>query len=185
MLAAGGVAVLYVLFASASKPEPTSELMRYAVGGVARLSVLAEPPPMPTRELADGAGNETTLAQAAAGRVAVVNLWATWCNPCMREMPTLGALQRRFAGRLQVIPISADDASKVEEAKAELARLSENTLPFLVDTSRNVIFDAQAPGLPVTIIYNRQGMEIARVVGEAQWDSEEAASLMEAVLAQE
>ena len=51
----------------------------------------------------------------------LVDFWATWCAPCMREMPTLGALQRRFAGRLLVIPVSADEDSKIEQAKRDLA----------------------------------------------------------------
>lgn len=140
---------------------------------------------MPTRVLRDGGGAETTLAAVTRGQVAVVNLWATWCAPCMREMPTLGALQRRFAGRLLVIPVSADDDARIERAKRDLAQLSENSLPFLVDSTRGVIFDLKAPGLPVTVLYNRQGVEIARVIGEANWDSEEAAALLEAALAEE
>lgn len=140
---------------------------------------------MPTRVLRDGEGRETNLAAVTGGQVAVVNLWATWCAPCMREMPTLGALQRRFTGRLVVLPVSADEDAKIAQAKRELAQLSENSLPFLVDSTRGVIFDLQAPGLPVTILYNRQGVEIARVTGEANWDSEEAAALIEAALAEE
>lgn len=185
MLAAGALAVLYVLFAAASKPEPQGGLTRFATGSLSRLAVLEAPPPMPTRVLRDGDGLETTLAAVTGGQVAVVNIWATWCAPCMREMPTLGALQRRFAGRLVVIPVSADEDSKIEQAKRDLAELSQGTLPFLVDSSRGVIFDLQAPGLPVTILYNRQGVEIARVTGEANWDSDEAAALMEAALAEE
>lgn len=185
MLAAGAAALVYVLFAASSKPEPTGGLMVYAQGALARLAVLEAPPPMPTRALRDGTGAETTLPVLAGGQVAVVNLWATWCTPCMTEMPTLGALQRRFAGRLRVIPVSADDDAKAELAQRELARLSENSLPFVMDSTRGVLFDAQAPGLPVTIIYNKQGQEVARLAGGADWSSDEAAALMEAVLAEE
>ena len=69
----------------------------------------------------------------------MVNLWATWCAPCMEEMPTLGALQRRFEGRLRVVPVSVDAESEREKAQRELARLSDRSLPFLIDVSRGVL----------------------------------------------
>lgn len=148
-----------------------------------RLAVLEAPPPMPARALHDAAGGETNL-QAFAGEFLVVNLWATWCAPCMEEMPTLAALQRRFEGRLHVVPISVDSAADLEKARRELARLTGGRLPFLIDVSRGVLFDAQAPGMPVTILYARDGRELARLAGGADWDSEEAHALIEAALAE-
>lgn len=182
MLAFGTVAVLYVVFAATSKPEPTSGLRRFATGELSRLAMLEVPPPLPTRELRDAAGAPTTLS-AHTGGVLVVNLWATWCAPCMEEMPTLGALQRRFAGRVTVIPVSVDSEADRERAQRELGRLSQNTLPFVIDISRGVLFDVQASGMPVTIIYDREGHELARLAGGADWGGEDAAHLMDAVLA--
>lgn len=149
-----------------------------------RLSVMEAPPPMPTRTLRDASGAETTLA-AYEGEVIVLNLWATWCAPCVHEMPTLGALQRHFGDRLKVIPISVDSEGDRERAQRELARLTDNSLPFLIDISRGVLFDAQAAGMPVTIIYGRDGREIARLAGGADWASEEAIAMLEAVLSEE
>jgi len=184
MLAAGTLAVLYVLFAAASKPEPSTGLMRFATGEIRRLAVLEGPPPMPTRTLRDAAGRETTLA-AFGGEVMVLNLWATWCAPCMEEMPTLAELQRRYAGRLRVIPVSVDSEADRAKAERELARLSGNSLPFLIDVSRGILFDARAAGMPVTIIYDRDGREVARLAGGADWSSDDAAALIDAVLAGE
>lgn len=184
MLAAGGLAVLYVLFVAASKPEPNSGLARFAAGEMRRLQVLEDAPPMSTRTLRGAEGAETNLG-AFAGDVLVVNLWATWCAPCMDEMPTLGALQRRFEGRLRVIPVSVDSEADLEKARRELARLSGGSLPFLSDISRGVLFDVRAPGLPVTIIYGPDSRELARLAGGADWDSDESTALMEAVLAGE
>ena len=149
-----------------------------------RLTVLEAPPPLSTRTLTDASGAETTLA-AFRGEVLVVNLWATWCAPCVEEMPTLGALQRRFQGRLRVLPVSSDSEADREKAERELARLSGNSLPFLIDITRGIPFDAQAPGLPVTIIYDREGREVARLAGGADWDSPESVAFLEAVLAGE
>ena len=154
------------------------------MGEMARLYVEDAPPPMPARALRDAAGNETTLA-AYRGQVVVLNLWATWCAPCMEEMPSLAVLQRNFAGRIAVVPISVDSEGERDKAISELRRLSGGSLPFLQDMTRGVLFDAQAVGMPVTIIYNRQGQEIARLADGANWSSEDASRLIEAVLAEQ
>lgn len=151
---------------------------------MARLMVMEAPPPMPTRALRDANGAETSLA-AYQGEVVVLNLWATWCAPCVEEMPTLGALQRRFGDRIRVVPISVDSEGDLAKAQEQLADLTGNSLPFLVDISRGVLFDAQAPGMPVTIIYDRNGQERARLAGGADWSSDEAAAAIEAVIAGE
>jgi len=151
---------------------------------MARLYVMEAPPPMPTRTLRDAADNETTLA-AYQGEVVVLNLWATWCAPCMEEMPSLMQLQYNFEGRIRVVPISVDSEGERAKAISELRRLTGGGLPFLQDMTRGVLFDAQAAGMPVTIIYNRQGQEVARLAGGADWGSEDASRLIEAVLSEE
>lgn len=182
MLAAGTLAVLYVVFAAASKPEPSTGLARFATGEMSRLAILEDAPAMPTRMIRDAQGAETTLAAVAGGEVTVLNLWATWCAPCMEEMPALAALQRRFEGRARVIPISVDSEADREKAQRELARLSGSSLPFLIDISRGVLFDVRAAGMPVTIIYDREGRELARLAGGADWSSDEAAAVIDAAL---
>jgi thiol-disulfide isomerase/thioredoxin len=184
MIAVGLFAFLYVVFAASSNPQATSGLMRFARGELSALVVVPEPPPMPLRPLQDAEGGETSLS-AYAGEVMVLNLWATWCAPCVEEMPTLGALQRRYGARVNVIPISVDGEGQREKAQAELARLSDNSLPFLIDITRGVLFDVGAPGMPVTIIYDREGREVARLAGGADWAGDEAIALIDAVLAGE
>jgi thiol-disulfide isomerase/thioredoxin len=184
LVLAGAIAVLYVLFAAASKPEPSTGLTRFATGEMANLTTLEAPPPMPTRAIRDASGAETTL-HAFQGDVLVVNVWATWCAPCVEELPTLGELQRRFDGRLRVITVSIDSEGKREQAQRELAERGGNALPFLIDITRGILFDVQGAGMPVTIIYGRDGDEIARLAGGADWSSDEAVALMEAVLAEE
>jgi thiol-disulfide isomerase/thioredoxin len=185
LLAAGTLAVLYVFFAAASKPEPSTGLMRFASGDMSRLAVMEAPPPMPTRTIRDAGGTETTLAAHASGEVVVLTLWATWCAPCVMEMPTLADLQRNYEGRLRVIPVSVDSEGDLAKAQRELARLSDGSLPFMIDISRGVLFDVQAAGMPVTIIYDRDGREVARLAGGADWSSDDAAALIDAVLAGE
>ena len=184
LAAAGIVALVYVLFAASSKPEENYGLSRFARGDMVRLAVLSETPALSTRTIRDAAGGETNLA-AMRGEVLVVILWATWCAPCVEEMPTLAALQRRYAGRIRVVPVSVDSEADREKARAELARLSAGSLPFFIDISRGVLFDLQASGMPTTIIYDAQGREIARLAGGADWDGEDAGALIDAVLAGE
>ncbi len=184
LIGAGAIALVYVLFAASSKPETQLGLSRFAEGEMTRLYVMEAPPPMPTRTLRDAAGNETTLA-AFQGEVMVLNLWATWCAPCMEEMPSLAQLQYNFEGRIRVIPISVDSEGDREKAISELRRLSGGALPFLQDMTRGVLFDAHAAGMPVTIIYDAQGQEVARLAGGADWGGADASRVIEAVLAEE
>ena len=184
LVAAGAIAVLYVLFAASSKPDAAGGLTRFAQGEMTRLYITEAPPPMPTRTLRDAAGADTTLA-AYHGQVMVLNLWATWCAPCMEEMPSLAQLQRNFEGRIRVVPVSVDSEGERDKAISELQRLSGGSLPFLQDMTRGVLFDAQAAGMPVTIIYNARGQEVARLAGGADWSSEDATRLIDAVLAEE
>lgn len=182
MLAFAGIAILYVLFAAGSKPAETTGMTRFATGAMHRLTVMPDPPALPQRAIQDVQGRVTNL-RAFTGQVLVVNLWATWCAPCMEEMPTLGALQRRFAGRIRIIPVNVDDTAHLEQAKQELTHLTQGVLPLYNDNSRGILFDVNAPGMPVTIIYDRRGHEVARLVGGADWSGDDAARLIEAVLA--
>lgn len=181
MAAVGAAALVYALFMASSKP-PADGYARYAQGAMNKLEVMADAPDQPDQTLRDANGQETTLA-AYRGQVVLVNLWATWCAPCVEEMPTLGALQRQFEGRgFQVVPVSIDEVAKIGEAKDMLARLSENSLPFLVDPSRGIAFEARAAGVPMSILYDRAGVEIARLGGSADWNAPEAVALIEGAL---
>lgn len=184
LIGAGAIALVYVLFVASSKPETQSGLSRFAEGEMARLYVMEAPPPMPTRTLRDAHGQDVTLA-AYQGEVVVLNLWATWCAPCMEEMPSLAQLQYNFEGRIRVVPVSVDSEGDRDKAIRDLQRLTGGALPFLQDMTRGVLFDAQAAGMPVTIIYNRQGQEVVRLAGGADWASEDASRLIEAVIAEE
>lgn len=145
---------------------------------------LPEPPPMPMRALQDAEGAETNLG-ALAGEIVVLNVWFTSCAPCIHEMPSLAALQRRYEGRIRVTPVSIDGAARREEAIRMLDELSGGDLPFLIDISRGVAFDVRASGFPVTIIYGRDGRELVRLAGGADWAGEDAFALIDAVLARE
>jgi hypothetical protein len=92
-------------------------------------------------------------------------------------------VQRRFGDRLRVVTVSVDAEGQRARAQEQLAELSGGSLPFLLDITRGILFDVQAPGMPVTIIYDREGREVARLAGGADWDSPEAVAMLEAAVA--
>jgi thiol-disulfide isomerase/thioredoxin len=183
LIVMGAAAAVYVLFAATSKPVQAG-YAHFAKGALHRLVVLDDAPPQPVQPLTDGDGHTTTLS-AYRSQIVLVNLWATWCGPCVQEMPTLGALERRFGGRgFHVVPVSIDGVADAAKAKTELARLSQGALPFLNDPSRGIAFAAHADAMPTSILYDAQGRELARVVGDADWTSPEANAFITHALGQ-
>jgi len=178
----GVACFLYVLFAASSKPE-AGGLARYAKGELDRLIVAEAPPPRPARPVRDAAGAETTIAAIQGEDVVLVNLWATWCAPCIAELPSLAQLQRAYAGRgFRVVTVNFDTEADQEKAKAMLSELSGGDLPYLTDPTRAIMFDVAAGGMPTSILYDRDGQEIARLMGDADWAGEDARALIDAAL---
>lgn len=130
----------------------------------------------PTWSFGDPAGKPVTLA-AYKGRPVLVNLWATWCAPCVAEMPTLDALAKREAGKLQVIAISQDnDAAKVA---AFWTKGGYTTLQPSLDTK--LAFSAGlGVNLPTTILYDSAGKEVWRVSGSREWADAETTKALAA-----
>jgi thiol-disulfide isomerase/thioredoxin len=137
----------------------------------------ASPRPLPQFAFADGAGKSLTIADFR-GRPVLLNLWATWCVPCRKEMPALDRLQGAIGkSALLVLPLSIDQqgAPAVEAFYRELG-LKE--LGIYTDRSGEVASRLGAPGLPVTLLINRQGHEIGRKLGPAEWDSPHVIALL-------
>lgn len=131
---------------------------------------------MPAVELVDPAGKTLNLA-ALQGTPVLVNLWATWCAPCVVEMPMLDNLADEFGDRLRVVTVSQDlrGAELVEPFFAE--KKFRNLEPWL-DTENELGFKFEG-NLPTTVLYDASGTEIFRVAGGYEWDSEEARAAIE------
>jgi thiol-disulfide isomerase/thioredoxin len=137
--------------------------------------------PIPAIRLTDPAGKMLDLA-AQDGPV-LVNLWATWCAPCVKEMPQLDRLAADLDGEVRVITVSQDirGADVVEPffAKGGFARLE----PWLdPETSLSAQFTPEGV-LPLTVLFDARGKEVLRVTGGYEWDSPEAAKLIRDSLA--
>jgi len=142
------------------------------------LSVFEQPRPVPEIRFQDDQGYDLTLANFR-GRVVLLNIWATWCAPCRNEMPTLDRLQSRLGAKdFQVIALSIDRKG-IEAVKDFYREVGVEKLAIYLDPSGKGTHDLAIPGVPTTLVINREGGEIARKFGEAQWNSAELISLVE------
>lgn len=137
--------------------------------------------PGPKEEFTDAAGKTVTLADYA-GRVVMVNLWATWCPPCRAEMPSIDRLAGELVGTDFAILTISTDRFGPDRIKAFYEDLKVRNLPILQDRTSAFARRSGALGLPVTIIFDRQGREIARLQGDAEWDSAEAKAMLKKII---
>jgi thiol-disulfide isomerase/thioredoxin len=121
-------------------------------------------------------GSEVTLANFR-GKPVLVNLWATWCGPCVAEMPTLDALAMRQADKLTVLTVSQDMQGKalVDEW---WSKQSYKLLEPYLDQENNLGFAFNTGMVPTTVLYDKDGKEIWRVIGGMDWDGPRANTLM-------
>lgn len=160
----------------ASKPEPVAAPAPVAAApaqapaeDLNAVTWHAQPKPGPLATVfQDAKGAETTLA-AFKGKVAVVNFWATWCAPCIKEMPTLNALQREMGGQgVAVVAISQDR----EGAKVTAPFVAKNEwkdAAYYDEPKGRFQKDAMMRGLPTTIILDKSGQEVGRLEGVTDW----------------
>jgi thiol-disulfide isomerase/thioredoxin len=112
-----------------------------------------------------------------AGKPVLVNLWATWCAPCLAEMPALDRLAAREAGKLHVLTIS-QDMEGWRAVEPYWAKKGFKALAPYVDSRNEIALAVKARGLPVSILYDAKGREIWRINGPLEWDQPEAAKLL-------
>jgi thiol-disulfide isomerase/thioredoxin len=129
-------------------------------------------------------GEKLTLADFK-GRAVLLNLWATWCAPCRAEMPALDRLEAAKGGPgFEVVAVNVDTA-RLERRAAFLDGMGVKTLVRYADPSGDVFEtlrkDGKALGLPVTLVIDKNGCEVASVEGGAKWDSAEAQALVAAL----
>ena len=132
----------------------------------------ASPKPVPPLEFVDARGQNHTLAEFR-GKVVLLNVWATWCEPCRQEMPALDRLQAELGGPgFQVLALSVDQQG-AEVAQRFFREIGVKSLEFYIDPTARAAFRLEAPGLPVSLLLDREGREVARKLGAARWDSTE------------
>ncbi len=128
----------------------------------------------------DADDNPQTL-EKLIGEVVLVNIWATWCSPCVEEMPELNKLQQDFAERgLKVITISED--FRRDKAIEFLEDNDLDALPRYFDVASALLRSYGVSGLPLSILYDTEGKEVERFTGAVKWSDEEVRKKIEALL---
>ena len=149
-------------------------------GDMKKLMLLDAPVPVPEAVLLDAEDGEHALADYK-GKWVVLNFWATWCAPCRREMPSLERLQAAMP-ELAVVPV-ATGRNAVEGIRRFFEEAGVKTLPILRDPQSKLAHAMGVMGLPVTVILNPEGQEVARLIGDAEWDSDSAKAVLGALMA--
>ena len=156
----------------AGRPATISALSPEPRGDSATMALHDTPRPLPELQFEDGNGKPVTLADFR-GKVVLLNIWATWCTPCRREMPTLDRLQARLGGPdFEVVALSIDRAG-IEVVTKFYAEIGVRHLAKYIDESSKAAPQLNAVGLPTTLLIDRGGREIGRRVGPAEWDTPE------------
>jgi len=177
------LAVSFALLSATSKGGSSDPVAKLATGTLSKLDVSDRGRSISQATFEGPEGQSMTLADFG-GKVTLVNFWATWCGPCEREMPSLAALEReKGSEKFQVIAISVDAAEDKDYARERLNELASGVLDFYFAPPENwdIVYESGAKGFPTTIIYDADGKEIARLAGEANWNSYEAAALIDAI----
>ncbi len=139
------------------------------------------PKPLENFEFQDQLGNTKSLSDWK-GKLVLLNLWATWCGPCREEMPSLDNLKKFFAKEpFDVVAISMDRSGLSKPRKFyDEERLKH--LDLYIDQTTKLMFKLKAVGLPATILIDKEGREIGRLAGPAQWDSDLAIDMIKKAL---
>jgi thiol-disulfide isomerase/thioredoxin len=165
--------------------ETASRIAPLVHGEVAALALARTPFSIPNLAFKDSTGHARTLADWR-GRTVLLNLWATWCVPCRREMPALDKLQARLGSPdFEVVAVNIDTRDP-EKPLNFLKDVGVNHLAYYSDDSAQVFEDlktaGKAFGMPTTLIVDRDGCEIGDMAGPAEWSNDDGAKLIRAVL---
>lgn len=165
--AASGLALvgLWLVSRSADRAAPPTFL-----GAMQEFQAVAAPRQAPEISFSDLGGRKLTLADFR-GRVTLINFWATWCAPCVEEMPSLGRLQARFGGaRFTVAAISVDREGPAV-VEPFVGKLATQDLPIYIDRPGASMRAFIVRGLPTSILIDAEGRELGRIEGMARWDT--------------
>jgi thiol-disulfide isomerase/thioredoxin len=170
---AGFTAVMVLSF----RDQPASSPPVAAAGGTIRnFSVSGPPKPVPAASFRT-AGDATTDLGQFRGKVLLVNLWASWCIPCRVEMPALDKLAADLDGPdFQVLAVAEHDGR--DKAEAFLNEVGAHHIVLGVDDSMKSAYAWGAEGLPATLLIDREGREVGRVIGPADWNAPEVRAVI-------
>jgi thiol-disulfide isomerase/thioredoxin len=161
------------------------KLAPLAHGEVAALTMASAPLRLPDLTFEDAQGKPKKLSDWR-GRTVLLNLWATWCVPCRKEMPALESLQARLGGPdFEVVAVNIDTRDP-QKPKNFLKEANLNRLAYFTDQNAKIFQDlkgiGRALGMPTSVLVDAQGCEIGTIAGPAEWGSDDALKLISAAM---
>lgn len=175
---------LYTALALCANTATAADLTPLKVGDMRKLAVFSEPILPPELPFVDETGQSRTLADYK-GKVVLLNLWATWCAPCREEMPDIDALAAEMGGDdFEVLTVAASSRDTQEKVGSFFERAGVNNLPRFIDDTERLSRGFGLPGLPATMLLDREGQVVAQLLGPADWASPEAKAVIAALRAE-
>jgi len=161
----------------------TGAISQMRTGDMKKLNFHTDPQEVSAKPYFKEDGSEGTLADHA-GKTVLLNFWATWCAPCRHEMPMLSDLQTELGGDSFEVVTLATGRNALPGMKKFFDEIGVDNLPLHKDPKQAIARDMGVLGLPITVILDPQGREIARMRGDADWSSDNAQDILRAVIAQ-
>ena len=179
-------ATLYTLLAVGANPLAAqqldiSTLKELRTGDMRKVAIHETPKATITTPFLDADGNNIDLTKFA-GKTILLNFWATWCAPCRAEMPSLDALNQTLGSENFAVVTVATGRNPLPMIEQFFESINIKSLPMHRDPKMGFARAAGVFGLPVTLILNPQGQEVARVQGEADWNGSDAQALLSAII---
>ena len=192
--AAAGLGALYVNLggngndapmpkAQSGKPagKAATDLKAYSKGAMITFVARSEPQELPDFNFVKDDGSEISLKEWR-GKVVLLNLWATWCAPCRKEMPDLDKLKADLGGDdFDLVALSVDRTG-LDKPRKFLKEIGVKHLKLYNNSSGKLAASLKAFGMPTTLLLNREGKELGRLVGPAEWGSDDAIALIKAAI---
>lgn len=175
-------AALYMGLGPSANAADIAALEALREGSMSKLVFHPEPVAVTETAFTDFDGTPLDLADWQ-GKVVLLNFWATWCGPCRKEMPMLAELQTDLGGADFEVVTLATGRNPGPSMERFLASIGVDNLPLHRDPKQAVARAMDVVGLPTTVILNRQGQEVARLQGDADWSSDSAKAILGAMIA--
>ncbi|HEX2594329.1 MAG TPA: TlpA disulfide reductase family protein [Rhizomicrobium sp.] len=170
-------AILAVVYVKRSGPvhatTPPATMAHFALSEHA--------PPLPDVAFSDARGVRHTLEEYR-GRYVLLNLWATWCAPCVKELPSLAKLQKAMGDKLAVVAVDVGRNEALDAAQFMKSH-GAGALPVFLDSNVALVRAFKAYGLPLTVLIDPNGKEVGRASGEADWGAADSVKYLQAITA--
>ena len=171
-----GVSLMFV-----GKGDMQLALEAKAVGDLKRLSVYEQPIGVDALSMIDEAGTNYNLGDFNKGKVTVLNIWATWCVPCLEEMPDLSKLQEKRGSDTFEVVIVSIDRKGFEAVNPWLTKMGIKNMRSFLDPAGRMQMAFDSTFMPTTVFLDAEGKVVAKIIGPAKWDGPQVAEILDII----